>query len=238
MRFYYDNSFYGLLTLIFEYYKYIEQIVDISVEGNQINLFSNISTIETNDEKAQRVEKGIIHTFGYRFFQQIFTVYLSSDPEKELVIAKVIKNMYTQNKYYLESADVFATKFRQIHQKVRRENHAYKGLLRFDEYDGVLIAKIEPINNLLYLLVKHFKNRLKNEKFIIADVGREIAAIHSGGNIELIEFYDKDFKFEDEYKDLWQTFYKNISIKERKNEKLRISNMPKKYWKRLHELGN
>ena len=37
--------------------------------------------------------------------------------------------------------------------------------------------------------------------------------------------------------DLWLRFYDSIAIDERKNEKLRIQNMPKKYWKNLPEMN-
>ena len=40
---------------------------------------------------------------------------------------------------------------------------------------------------------------------------------------------------EKEYSELWKTFHKSISIKERENRKLQQSNLPKYYWKHLVE---
>ena len=46
-----------------------------------------------------------------------------------------------------------------------------------------------------------------------------------------IEWSDEEM----EYSELWKTFHKSISIKERENKKLQQSNLPKYYWKHLVE---
>ena len=46
-----------------------------------------------------------------------------------------------------------------------------------------------------------------------------------------IEWSDEEIK----YSELWKTFHKSISIKERENKKLQQSNLPKYYWKYLVE---
>jgi len=40
------------------------------------------------------------------------------------------------------------------------------------------------------------------------------------------------------YQNLWNCFYHAIGIKERKNAKLRMQFMPKKYWQDLTELNH
>lgn len=40
------------------------------------------------------------------------------------------------------------------------------------------------------------------------------------------------------FKEAWIGFYNAIGIDERKNYKLMVSNMPKKYWKYLPEKGS
>ena len=47
----------------------------------------------------------------------------------------------------------------------------------------------------------------------------------------------EDMKTDDSYIDLWLSFYDAVAIDERKNEKLRMQNMPKKYWKHLPEMN-
>jgi len=40
---------------------------------------------------------------------------------------------------------------------------------------------------------------------------------------------------EDLYQSLWQTYFNSVNIKARKNMKLHIQHMPKRYWKYLIE---
>ena len=42
---------------------------------------------------------------------------------------------------------------------------------------------------------------------------------------------------EKEYQQLWKTFFQTIAIEERKNPRLQMQFMPKKYWKDLVELS-
>ena len=47
-----------------------------------------------------------------------------------------------------------------------------------------LYAEIEPVNNILFLISNHFKNRLKNEYWIIKD-----------NKHNLISIYDKKYNY-------------------------------------------
>ena len=237
MKYCYDGNFEGYLTVIFKAYRVIEDLEEISVRDEKISMFNDQIFVSGEEDLAKRVTDSIIKTFGYRFYMDFYKLFLSCRAEKDLVGAKVLKKMYSDRNYIL-SANKDATAFRNIVKNVGREAHSYKGLIRFDLYNGVLIAKIEPKNNILTILSPHFERRLTNEKFIICDVKRNIAIVYSQGQSNLVEFKNTNFKFEDEYKDLWKTFYNSISIGERENESLRISNMPKRYWKMLHEFEN
>ena len=50
--------------------------------------------------------------------------------------------------------------------------------------------------------------------------------------IALQTIYDEQ---EDLYQSLWQTYFDSVNIKARKNMKLHIQHMPKRYWKYLIE---
>lgn len=237
MIYIYDSSFEGLLTVIFESYKVLEDVDKISKESGQIDFFANKIEVETDIEKAKRVKDSVVKTFGYPFYNDMIRAFSSCNENKEIIISKTLKKLYQNGFFYLNSADSDVVDFRNILQRLSREVHAYKGLLRFNEYEGILFAKFTPENDILHYVYNHFKKRLKNEKFIIADTKRKKAVLHSGHG-EFIDFTEaKDFNIEDEYVDLWREFYDSIGIEERKNEKLRISNMPKKYWKDLPEIN-
>ena len=53
--------------------------------------------------------------------------------------------------------------------------------------------------------------------------------------VEILNLDIKESKKEEFFQNLWIGFYDAIAIKERKNKKIMIENMPKKYWKYLPE---
>lgn len=147
--------------------------------------------------------------------------------------------MYTYGYNLINSSDKIAVQFNSLCKYSTRELHAYKGLLRFKEIqDNFLFAEFEPNNDILELLTYHFKNRLRNEKFVIYDKKRNKCAIYVDYDLA---FYDVQEIFKEEsdeekmFEDCWIEFYNSVGIKERQNLKLMQNNMPKRYWKYLPE---
>ena len=104
--------------------------------------------------------------------------------------------------------------------------------------DGTMFSTIEPKNNVLPILISHFKNRMKKERFAIYDKGRKMIVYYDGEKAEIFFVESLEIEWSDEeieYSKLWKTFHKTISIKERENKKLQQSNLPKYYWKYLIE---
>ncbi|OLR65385.1 TIGR03915 family putative DNA repair protein [Peptoniphilus porci] len=238
MIYVYDGSFQGLLTVIFDSYKVLEEVKDIVKETEQEDFINDRIKCVTERDKAERVKNSIIKNFSYSFYENIFMVFSSNNEKKEIAIAKTLKKLYVEGFYYIESADDYVVLFRNILKRVLGEIHSYKGLLRFDEKDGLLFAKFSPENDILYYIFNHFKRRLVKTKFIIVDIKRNRGVIYNGVRAEFFDYEMKeDFKIEDDYVDLWRIFYDAIAIKERKNERLRVQNMPKKYWNYLPEIN-
>lgn len=119
--------------------------------------------------------------------------------------------------------------------------HKYLGFVRFEERNnGILVARINPLANVVPLIADHFQDRLHNENWIILDTVRNISAIHSKGQnyvlskeitenmlLEMSTLSDK----EQEYQKLWKQFFHTIAIKERENTKLQQNMMPLRYRK-------
>lgn len=233
----YDGSFDGLMTVIFEKYQDIGKC-EISKENDQVN-FLESEFIKTNLVHAQRVITSIKDNIGDEFFADTYKVFKSENVKKEEVIAVTIKSCLIYGRVYLGSSKKAAVKFRQIVRSFDHELHAYKGLARFREIqDDYLLAEIEAENDLLEHLTPHFLARMPNEKFLIYDKNRNKASLCIKGKWEIVEILEMngvDSKEEEVFKDAWRGFYNAIGIEERKNHKLMVSNMPKKYWKYLPE---
>lgn len=239
-NYYYDGSFDGLLTVIFIAYKDRKNNeFRIIVKTGQLLLGLDDINVITNFSKARRVEKAICDKLSQNFLNNIQTCFLSCDKNKDIVIVHTVYKALKQGKEILNSLDEHAFYVNKLVKQVLNERHRYLGVLRFKEVkDGTMFSTIEPKNNVLPILLSHFINRMKREKFAIYDKKRKMIAYYDTKKVEIffvkileIEWSDEEI----EYSELWKTFHKSISIKERENKKLQQSNLPKYYWKHLIE---
>ena len=239
-NYYYDGSFDGLLTVIFIAYKDRKNNeLRIIVKTGQLLLGLDDINVITNFSKARRVEKAICDKLSQNFLNNIQTCFLSCEKNKDIVIVHTVYKALKQGKEILNSLDEHAFYVNKLVKQVLNERHRYLGVLRFKEVkDGTMFSTIEPKNNVLPILLSHFINRMKREKFAIYDKKRKMIAYYDTKKVEIffvkileIEWSDEEI----EYSELWKTFHKSISIKERENKKLQQSNLPKYYWKHLIE---
>ena len=239
-NYYYDGSFDGLLTVIYMAYNDRESnMLRVNAKAEQLILALDDIHIITDFSKARRVEKSICDKLSYNFLNSIRTCFLSCDKNKDTVIIHTVYKALKYGEEILNSLDDHAFYMNKLVKQVLNERHRYLGLLRFKEMkDGIMFSTIEPKNNILPILIYHFKNRMKREKFVIFDKGRKMIAYYDTKKVEI--FFVKSLEIEwseeeIEYSELWKTFHKSISIKERENKKLQQSNLPKYYWKHLIE---
>ena len=239
-NYYYDGSFDGLLTVIYVAYNDREsEMLRVSVKAEQLILTLDDVNIVTDFFKARRVEKAICEKLSQNFLNNICTCFLSVDKNKDTVIVHTVYKALKQGEEILNSLDEHAFYMNKLLKQVLNERHKYLGLLRFKEMkDGTMFSTIEPKNNVLPILISHFKNRMKREKFAIFDKGRKMVVYYDGKKAEIFSVKSLEIEWSDEeieYSELWKTFHKSISIKERENKKLQQSNIPKYYWKHLIE---
>lgn len=239
----YDGSFQGLLTCIYEYYYSDKKAQDIKSEKNyEKTLLTEEVYIETSEEKSLKVEKAIENKIGKEALNNIFTVFLSEESGFEVLILEYIKlgfKIGQKIQHHLHNPIVL-----QVSKKVKRVNnevHRLCGFVRFSCLTGeIYYASIEPDHNILTLLVPHFAARFSNQKWIIHDLKRELAVLHDSGQWLLTSMkksYGESLEYANSgfYENLWKNYYKTIAIEERKNDRLRLQMMPKRYWKHMTE---
>ena len=239
-NYYYDGSFDGLLTVIYIAYKDRKNtMLKISVKTEQFLLELDDINVITDFSKARRVEKAICNKLSQNFLNNIQTCFLSSDKNKDTVIVHTIYKALKQGEEIFNSLDKHAFHMNKLIKQVLNERHKYLGLLRFKEMkDGTMFSTIEPKNNVLPILISHFIKRMKRERFAIYDKKRKMIAYYDTKKVEIFFVKSLEIEWSDEeikYSELWKTFHKSISIKERENKKLQQSNLPKYYWKYLVE---
>ncbi len=138
--------------------------------------------------------------------------------------------------------------------KVRREVHRLLGLLRFaPDPDGILTARCEPDSEILDLLEPAFRRRYGSEPFRIVDLRRGVV-LETGrgstgrGSTGRAGLPDPKKEVpgpadpepvpgsEPDPVDLWRAYYRAAEDPVRRNPRLRLQFMPRRYWKHLPEL--
>ena len=231
--FLYDGTFANLLNLI----KYL---IDNNIKPD--NIYSkDYQSISLFDELIDlKINTKYIH-LDKEILSIIYKVFLSVEVNKELIIYYFILNSFKYKDIILRRNLKCVVRALNISKYVSRETHKFKGFTRFMNFNDFLYAKINPTNNVLPLLLNYFSNRLKNEYFIIEDVNRNILGIYNKKRYYLVDGnnYRVNIKKESDYiTNLWQVFFKNISIKERTNLRNQMNLMPKKYWQYIIEMGD
>jgi len=136
----------------------------------------------------------------------------------------------------------------QTDKKVHREKHRMEAFVRFQcTKDKLYYSIIQPDYNVLPLIKKHFEKRYADQRWLIYDSRRKYGLYYDlektkevllnfeidlNNKEALKEVLDNE---EELYKTLWQQYFQSVNIKARKNMKLHIQHMPKRYWKYLPE---
>lgn len=225
-------------TAVFDAFNLKDSVIT-SDENVQLSIDSEVIRTIYNAEKCKRVKQGIAKYDPYAE-EEIMFALRSCDPLKEQIafeyIRKLMQTKAPINKR-LNLPEVI--EFNNIVYKITGEAHRLKGFLRFMESSGgALYAPYTPDNDITDILMQHFAQRLKSEKFVIHDIKRKIAGMYDGnewfmGYVGDAEIYLSEY--ERTFENLWKKYYKSVNIAERPHEKQMKGYMPVRYWKFLPE---
>ncbi|CAN5193832.1 TIGR03915 family putative DNA repair protein [soil metagenome] len=246
----YDGSFEGLLTAVFEIYEYkFPQPFIARDAATTGSLFGNTHTVETNAEKSNRVYKKLKAVTSAKTIRQLYDAYLSEIKEIENVLLRFIQYA-VQSSFTIENdftnADVLL--IQQTSKKVNREKHRMKAFVRFQlTKDNLYYCIIQPDYNVLPLIGKHFQERYADQRWLIYDGLRKYGLYYNGDTVAEVQMHFEanlnnaqnlatlhDEK-EELYQQLWKQYFSSVNIQARKNMKLHIRHMPKRYWRYLVE---
>lgn len=240
----YDDTFEGLLTSIYDAF-YSNGSPPTSIYGkSQTNtplLLGNIVEISTDINKFKKVKDAIINKINFLSLKKIYFAFLSNYEDKGIIIFNYLKVAFKLGSDVHDFLNIDVVRLvDNITKKVLNECHRFEGFIRFNQIEEKLLySSIEPDNDILELIGDHFKNRFPREYFIIHDISRQKALIYNTNFYEIIdmdmETYEKLKFHNDEYTDLWKTYFKATTIQERKNLKLQCRMMPRRYWKHILE---
>jgi probable DNA metabolism protein len=250
--FLYDGSFEGFLSVIFEIYASGNLPVQIANEKQwQANIFDTVIKVDCDTVRSERVWKGIIAKSEIHIARMIRVAFVSELENIEMDLYRYIKKILADRskQYYRNLLDEDAHIVYGISRKVRHEIARFYGFVRFQETsDGLFFSVIEPDHNIVPLLATYFINRYKKQAWVIYDGKRDFGIYYDTKELNEIRMTDKQFSAgtgevnssvkagnEDEYRKLWKAYYQAINIPERKNTRLMLRCLPRRYWKYLPE---
>lgn len=250
MNYIFDGSFQGYLCCIFEAFERKEfDTIPTTQEWMEINMFSDKRQIISDAKKAARVLSGMRRIIGHKNSLIFYHNFLSDSPAEWTNGFRLIVEFFKSGKMDLQNygrPDIL--RMHQIVKKVSRERHRMKAFIRFVKSDNNLFtAIVEPDFNVIPLVVDFFRNRYTDQQWLIYDIRRNYGfyydcistqEVYNSGENDVRNPHSLELDLdpkEKEFQHLWKTYFKSTNIESRKNLKLHVRHVPKRYWKYLTE---
>lgn len=253
VTFIYDGTFEGFLSAVFNVYER-KKIFNASIttqQHHEASFFEVSEVVVTDPHKADRVWSKIGKLASRQAQNTIYRAFLSEQRTIENDLLYVIRAIISSNNpmmIYKNYADPVMLKIAKIVKMVDREKHRMDAFVRFKlTLDNIYTAIIEPDFNVLPLNTIHFKRRYADQKWLIYDIRRNYGVYYDLNETQCveIEFFNnmaidnltKEYLCDEEesFQVLWQQYFNSTNIASRKNLKLHIRHIPKRYWKYLVE---
>jgi len=248
-RLVYDGTFEGLLTAVFEIYE--RKLTHVKMEKGECYisaLFENLIHITTNEAQAGRVLNGLRQKLSPIGVQRLYIAHLAEIENDDDTVIGFIRYAFDSDRNIEDDyGNKNVLRVSEIVGMMLREKHRMEAFVRFQKLkDETFNAAIQPDFNVLPLLIKHFKSRYADQKWIIYDIRRnyglcydlhdtefislEFSSVKNPGNV--VNAFSED---EEIYQHLWKNYFNSVNIPARKNTKLHLRHIPRRYWKHLTE---
>lgn len=247
----YDHSFEGFLSAVFEIYE--RKLNNAFIRKMDVQLPSLFieDTIEvtTNEEKANRVAEKLEKIMGQEGLLKLWKAWLTEDSHVEDCIFGSIRYSLEQQRNILSDfGNLYVIELSHKLKMIEREKHRMEAFVRFQlTTDELYYSVVEPDFNVLPLIFPHFKERYADQRWLIYDLKRHYGIYYDKSTVEMINFEQLDLKQlqspgknivaeeEELYQTLWKDYFKSANLKSRKNTKLHVQHVPRRYWKYLTE---
>ncbi|MFW1971159.1 TIGR03915 family putative DNA repair protein [Acinetobacter bereziniae] len=254
-KYIFDGTMTGLLCCVFRAFQFKELDVLIASQNSlQSSLLDETIFVESNEIHADRVWKAFKQKVSSNTLRNFYYTFLS---EQE----SAFQHLFNLSIYVFSShqrvdadyghADVLAVS--KWAKQVGREKHRMEAFVRFKKCkDELFLSLVRPDFNVLPLIERHFKARYQDQRWLIYDELRNFGIYYDLKNIHQVSMNvfeidqniakgtSQDFSIElddDEilYDQLWKDYFNSVNISARKNIKLHIQYVPKRYWRYMNE---
>lgn len=246
----YDGSWEGFLCAVFDVYEYKYTDATLCPEGRYTgHLFGAVHHTRMEPAHSERVWKGLERILSGAATEAIYRTFLSGLEDMEDNLLAYIRYAFAKGGAMEDDFSHPAVIYvGQTARKVWREKHRMEAFVRFQKTaDDLFYALIEPDYNVLPLISGHFRTRYADQRWMIYDARRKFGIYYDLKEVRQVEIqFDETTgqgrditqayeATEPMYQALWQQYFKSVNIGARKNTKLHVQHMPKRYWKNLTE---
>lgn len=250
----YDGSLTGLLSAVFEAFRRGEGAVDdiVPEDVHQPGLFATAASVPTDPAHAGRVLAGLARQSGATDVKPWLNRILLTEQAgvERLILHYVRRQMAAATDVREDAGDPALRQLLRLRQQMGREVHRMHAFVRFQETpDGLMVALVNPDFNCLPLLTDHFAARYPAMDWLIYDTKRQYGLrwdktlrradfitldTTTAGHLRQLSA-DQLAPDEPAFQELWNAYFKAVDIPERRNQKLHLQHVPKRYWRYLTE---
>lgn len=245
----YDGTFEGLLTAVFEIYeRKLFHVKLIKGEWRTSALFEEVLQVITDENRAKRVLLGLRKKLSAAGVQRLYIAHMAGMENEENALIGFIRYAFDTDQNIEEDyGNKYVMRISEIVKMVRREKHRMEAFVRFQKLkDETYYSAVEPDFNVLPLLIRHFKSRYADQKWIIYDIKRGYGLYYDLHDTQYISLdFSEISKPTDTimivnpdelmYQCLWKNYFNSTNIVSRKNTRLHLRHIPKRYWRHLTE---
>lgn len=208
----------------------------------QQTLFDEYIHVDADNDKVEKVIRSIKKSISEQAYNYVFYASLSEQEDALQAIYNFLRvGFAVGSRVCFMYANPYVMRMAELKRKIGNESHFFKEFSRFTSLDNkVYVCHIEPKNNVITLVAEHFADRMPSEHWVMVDDKRKMAVVHpKDEDIYLRYLTDAEFEtlsrseeYEDEYTEMWRSFFRVIGIKERENYKCQRNMFP--IWMRKH----
>ena len=216
-----------------------------SLFGEPVPIVTEAGLVERMERGLERAKPGLVG--------KLLRAFLSERPSIETHILQLIDAVAVDG---ADAVDDWtfgpAREVARWAQRTGREAHRMEAFVRFEKHkadDGERwLARIRPEHHVLPLIAEHFATRYPALRWTVLDARRRLALVH-GKLAEDLEEGERATHIvpasslpdlapsadERAYQTMWRAYFRAVDIPERRNLKLHLRHVPKRYWPDLTE---
>jgi probable DNA metabolism protein len=262
----YDRSFEGLLTALFDAYsRRMWPDVLLSV-GEPAPLFTvEEHAVVTDSEKSTRVWRALQKKLPREVCNMLSMAWLSEEPGVDAMLLRYMRRAVDSSEnIYTDFADPDVLQIKRLAAKVANERMHLIQFTRFQKGgrnadgaadpgagaadDATYFAPVNPRYNALPLAIGYFRDRFRDQRWLIYDIGRHYGYYYDLRDVTEITMEDDAHLTggtldpemlapdEHQFQAMWRKYIDSMAIKERINPRLQRQHMPRRFWPLLTEM--